>query len=635
MDPIFAISAVRAIIRIGDVSKDAFSQYAQEKPILLPSGESIPHDPIIAIRDICEQYPAFTAMLENDEELKKRWADNRETEVPGALETVYLAAVQFEADQKAESRVEGVDPSNDFVEDADKSKLAAGAMVSQWAVGQGPVSPVARVFVSLADVALEFVSADPSILGVGGKGEKLIGAISLAVSEAIPDIDTRASLGPKDRFAERLSGLALRACLQAVTSNPDLVVEEKSVQQLLKNSLPPIIAAMPSGDGSIAEQIKWHQVTDAFFGPALSAALDTISNDPSAFLGGSFDREKAAGVMVTGLLKAAAKQDLETRFSKSGVIELARAAAGIAAENPALILGELLGNDDLTDPQKQEISETISVHLFAEISATLAHKKAPFSEGLGVAIAASMLEGLKKAGPQIFKSDRPWDVVASKGLNLILDGFSDALLKPDGSFVSTVFNKDQLIELARVVVAQVATTPHMLGTDNKDIQRVVSGVAKAMAADKKLLLTREDWVQIIAVAAEEAALNPGRLFGINDKNPEGLLATELITQLLDVAAEDLQKQTGKVGPVLIGTTLRDAITTTLRSVGGNIHAAVTHKTKMKELAQSLTQVAAARQFEIGGKEWKRLYMHLLPGVLRDGVIPTLSAEKIEDILSAG
>jgi uncharacterized protein (UPF0248 family) len=66
MDPIFAISAVRAIIRIGDVSKDAFSQYAQEKPILLPSGESIPHHPIIAIRDICEQYPAFTAMLEND-----------------------------------------------------------------------------------------------------------------------------------------------------------------------------------------------------------------------------------------------------------------------------------------------------------------------------------------------------------------------------------------------------------------------------------------------------------------------------------------------------------------------------------------------------------------------------------------
>ena len=77
--------------------------------------------------------------------------------------------------------------------------------MGQWAAGKGLVSPMARVIVAMADVGLEYVAAQPQVLGIGGEGEKLVGAIAVAVSTAIPDATDRSSLGPKDRFAERLA----------------------------------------------------------------------------------------------------------------------------------------------------------------------------------------------------------------------------------------------------------------------------------------------------------------------------------------------------------------------------------------------------------------------------------------------
>jgi hypothetical protein len=634
MNPLFVITAVRAAIRVGRTAQDAFEQYVQEKPVFLPDADDLPEDPIGEIIVIAQDYPAFQKLLEEDEELKKLWSDNLPTDKINATEIVYAAAHRFQqrALMDAEPAAGNAGPQAEYIAAQTGDELVGGILVGQWATGKGPVTPATRVVLALADVALEYVGLDPRILGIGGNGEKLVGAIAAGIAEAIPDAATREALGPRDRFAERLGAQVLRSGLTAVIARPDLVVGEQHLQALLKTTIPPVLDAMPSGPGSIADQIKWRRVTDAFFGPAVAAAMETIAGSPSAYFGREFASEKAAGVMVSGLLKALAKQDWETRLSSDGMFALFQAAAEIASQNPALILGGLTG-DDLSDPAKREAAEEIAVKLFGSVSTVLATKNAPFSENLGVRIAVSILDGLKNAGPTIFDPQDPWQTVAGGVLNEVLDGFSEALLDDDKGLKQTVFTHDKLVDLAKVFVGQIAKSPHMVAGGNREIQRLVANVSKAMTADEHLLLTRDDWIKIAGVAAHEAALNPGRLFGISEKNPQGLLASELMGRLLKTAGREFLAAEGRVGSVMVGETLREAIIISLHTVGGNIENALVNLDKIDALARNLNEVIVRRPFSLGGKEWQKLYMALMPGVLRSGELPVLSNKKITQILS--
>jgi hypothetical protein len=86
---------------------------------------------------------------------------------------------------------------------------ATGAtLLSQWAQGKGPVDPLRRFLVTLADAGLELVGANPSLLGIGAPAEKLVGAIAANLSELIPD--DAADFGPKSQFADRLFRIFLR-----------------------------------------------------------------------------------------------------------------------------------------------------------------------------------------------------------------------------------------------------------------------------------------------------------------------------------------------------------------------------------------------------------------------------------------
>jgi hypothetical protein len=355
MNPLFVITAVRAAIRIGRTSRDAFEQYAQEKPVFLPDADDLPDDPIGEIITIAQDYPAFQTLLDEDEHLSALWSDNLPTDKADAAEIVYSAALRFEQRALLDTDPEANEarPQAEYVAAQTGDELVGGILVGQWAKGKGPVTPATRVVLALTDVALEYVGLDPRVLGIGGNGEKLVGAIAAGIAEAIPDAATREELGPRDRFAERLGALVLRSGLRSLMDRPDLVLRDQHLQALLKNTIPPVLDAMPSGPGSIAEQIKWRRVTDAFFGPAVSAAMEVIAANPSAYFGAGIRIEAAAGVMVSGLLKAAAKQDLETRLSGDGLFALFQAAAQIAAQNPALILGDLTG-EDLKDPAQRE-----------------------------------------------------------------------------------------------------------------------------------------------------------------------------------------------------------------------------------------------------------------------------------------
>lgn len=622
MNPLFVITAVRAAIRIGHTAADTFEQYAQEKPILIPDAETVGADCTVYIRGVADRYSEFNRLLEEDPELSALWKDGAATPIEGAQDAVLAVAYRFVRRRGGEE----VHLGSQTVDE-----IAGGIIVGQWAEGKGPVRPWARIIVALADVALEYVGSNPEVLGVGGNGEKLIGAIATAIAERIPDGGERDALGPKDRFAERLAGLVLHSGLRTMTEKPGLIFSESHLQELLRNTLPPVIDSLP-GD-SVAKQVEWRELVDALLGPAVSAALGTVAESPAAFLGKDFASERVAGVMVTGLLSAAQDIEVKERFTKEGLFTLFQAATRVAAENPELILGALL-DKDLNDPDTRRKAETVALNVFKSVADVLKDRTPPYGDDLGTAIAAAAIDGLKKSGPALFNDKNPWHQVLGKMITQVLDGFSEALGDDAKALQDTVFTKDRLIDLARVFVGQVAETPHLIIGDNKEVQRIVASVAGAIAQDENLMLTADDWIKIAGVAAQEAALNPGRLFGLSETSLEGKLATDIIGRLLKAAGDDLVRDGREVGPVMVGETLREAIIVTLRAVGGNVEQAFSRRTDIEILATKLNDAADARGLTMGGKEWLHLFRALLPEVLTRGEVPQLDDAKIASILAA-
>ena len=335
---------------------------------------------------------------------------------------------------------------------------------------------------------------------------------------------------------------------------------------------------------------------------------------------------------LNSVLNAAKNIDVKERFTMEGLFTLFQAATTVMAENPELILGELL-DKDLNDPDTRKKADTVVLNVFKTVADVLKNHKPPYSDDLGTAIAAAAIEGLKTSGPALFNDKNPWQKVVGNMTAQILDGFTEALGDEANTLKTTVFSKDRLVDLARVFVAQVAETPHLIANGNVEVQRIIASIAGAMAQDKSLLLTADDWIKIAGVAAQEAALNPGRLFGLGEKSLKGKLATDIIGRFLKAAGDDLVRDSREVGPVLVGETLREAIIVTLRGIAGNVEQAFYHRIEIETLATTLNDAATARGLTMGGKEWLRLFRALLPGVLTKGEIPELGGAKIEALLA--
>jgi hypothetical protein len=163
---------------------------------------------------------------------------------------------------------------------------------------------------------------------------------------------------------------------------------------------------------------------------------------------------------------------------------------------------------------------------------------------------------------------------------------------------------------------------------------MVGSVASAMAADEHLLLAPEDWLAIAAVAAEEAAANPQRLFDSDAATPGDSVGAQLIQDLLSVAGPGFV-QGRRAGGVLFGMTLREAIIVTLRAAAGNVKAAADTRAAVKQLANVLADLVQAHRDQFGSKEWLFLYRSLLPRVLQGSAFAGLTPQQANQLLAGG
>src|SRR5262249_55947654 len=215
MDPELIFFAIRSLIRLGREGAAAIDQYERDKAALFPNGISAGFARVAFITEAF--IPAHQELLQRDP-LIKLWRDNAPApEIPGAEDTLFAMAVQLKAnDAKAASS----SPQRAVA-------IGGAVMIKQWARGTGPLSPLARIALTIADIGLDFVGTNPSVLG-GGSSAKLLGSLAANLSELIPDDGEQ--FGPKTQFAERVIGIFLRAGLTTLSEQSGQFLHHDALQ---------------------------------------------------------------------------------------------------------------------------------------------------------------------------------------------------------------------------------------------------------------------------------------------------------------------------------------------------------------------------------------------------------------------
>jgi len=190
------------------------------------------------------------------------------------------------------------------------------------------------------------------------------------------------------------------------------------------------------------------------------------------------------------------------------------------------------------------------------------------------------------------------------------------------AILAQVFSEDQVTALVRMVTDQVARTPGMLiGRDYRDeVKALVSGIARAISDSNRSLLSSEDWLEVAAIVAEEAAKNPGRLFRIIGDNgqpvdPEEEFAVRLIKSLLEASAKDFRMRGRLGGSVLFGETLRKVIIDTLLTAADNVEAAVMNEDALIALVDRINTLQGKGTHGFGRREWLSIFEAYLKRVL--------------------
>jgi hypothetical protein len=610
MDPTLLVFGIQATLRAAQAGADLYGEHARDRKVFLPNLELPEGSRSVQLVRFLSGNPQFAGSTPGMSDI---WDDEHEelkSTKPELIDAAYAIMLEHKAKLQLIS-----DGRNDEDAMREARMLAAGRMVEQWREERKPPSAVIRMALTLTDIGLEFVASDPSILGIGSKGEKLIAAFARNMSDLLPD--DVAAFGPKADFADRVLGIFLRAGLGSLSSNASVVFKDEDIAKLLEGVTKPIVEALPD---SIAEQIIYRDLVDVLAGPSAEAAFSLLAENTETYLGKDFADDRALGAVTSALFEqikvTTQGGSIVDVFSEQGVIRLYQAGLGVAVERPGLFTG-----DDSSAKSK----------LFQELlSGTASTLRAnPLLKGpVGASLAAMAVEVVGQNAPAILKlnPDEPWEKVAAKALEQVTNGLAAALNNrdADGSTKGALksFSSEQVLELGRVVLTQVARTPGMLGIQRSEVQSIIAGMAEAMAEDDNLLLSADEWIKIAGVAAQKAAANPGRLFKLSVDDQGSALAVTVIRSVLEVAGDTWTAAGRSDNPLLFGETLEAVVESVIEALAGNVTAVVNQPDLVDRFLRKMLDQAFANPEKFGSEGVLIVFRAFIGNVLSKGILPT-------------
>jgi hypothetical protein len=596
MDIALIVSGIRAVMRAAQAGIDIHVEHTVDSPIFLPNIRLPP----LAMADTITNFLRNQSEWQSTVPFEAGWHTGLGVWNPTSVVNKQdCIAIYLQESSAADL---------DGRSDEEKNQLIGGRMIEQWRFDKKPPSAWAKVALSLTDIALEFVATNPSIMGEQSKGELLVVAFAKSLSDLIPDdVD---EMGTAHDFGNRLLGVFLRAGLATILDDKDTLIKDQNVKALVNGIIKPIGDELPT---DFSEQVRYRALVETLMSDSAAAAFAIVAENPNEYLGDRFINDKALGAVTKALLattaKATADKDILAVFSEQGAKLLFNSALTVAIEQPKLFIDENTGSDN----------HQLLIDLFVGTAQSLKTANIRgFSKEMGTSFAAMVVATVGQHATVLLKLDpsSPWEKVAISLIQDITGELSEAIAT-NGRF--QLLSQEQQHKFGEVILQQIAATPSMLGVHNPELKNVITGVAQAMAADDKFLVSNEEWIQIAAVAAQVAATNPARLFNIDADSEGKKLGLVAIKTILNVASESL----GAAGDTqLRGYTLSASITIVLDALSGNIKAAVNNPQLLDDYFSTLLQNTVDHPEKWGSKTILDFVSDTIETVLADGILPS-------------
>jgi hypothetical protein len=609
MNPTLLVFGIQATLRAAQAGADLYGEHARDRKVFLPNLELPKGSRSKQLLHFLNENPQ---VAENKPELSAIYDSEKRKLKKGKRELVD-EAYAFMLEHKAKLLLIA-ENKNETDAKHEAKMLAGGRMIEQWREERKPPSAVIRMALTLTDIGLEFVASNPSLLGIGSRGEKLIVAFAQNMSALIPDHTS--AFGSKTDFADRVLGIFLRSGLGALVSNSDAVFQDEDIANLFTGVTKPIVDALPR---TIGEQMRYRDLVDAIAGPSAEAAFKLLAENTETYLGKDFADDQALGVVTSALfqeIQVTTQEDsIVNVFSEQGLIRLYKAGLSVAVERPGLFI---------------EGDDSVKIKLLKELlsgTAATLRDNPRFKGPLGASLAAIVIEVMGRNAPALLKlnPNDPWEKVAETVIKQVTAGLADGFSKvdADGSLKGALkaFSDKQLLELGRVILMQVVQTPGMVGIKRTELQAIVAGIAEAMAADDNLLLSTDEWIKIAGVAARHAAANPGRLFGLSADDQGGALAVTVIKAVLTVAGDTWTTSGRAENSLLFGATLQAALEVSIEALAGNVAELVANPKLVDQFLDKLLKTAAANPEKFGSAGLLHVFRILVWNVLATGKVP--------------
>lgn len=506
---------------------------------------------------------------------------------------------------------------------AHKSELEAFAVLDQWHSDANRTSPLGRVGLELADLALNYIGANPALFGVAGNGEKLVMSIAESLGELLPDPDDPSANGVS--FATGAIRIFAEAGLRALNRHVDERIEEDHLRDLARSTLKPLINAV-SEEGTAGQ--PWYDLRDEFLGPVAEAAIGALARNQVAILGDSFAANTKVGALTHSVLMAIKDKRLADDLGKEGVIRVYRSVLDSVAARPDVFFGDARTDADI-----------LTERLLVNAAKHLKGDSPPLDRALGSALIVSSFETVSANAPLVVRmadiDAGDWTATISQISETLVrevsTGVAEGLAagrRPD--LFRRLFSEARGAEFFQLILDQVAATPGMLvGNAAPEVKTLTRILARAMAEDMSALLSPGDWLAVTRTVVREVAANPGRLIKSGLDSDKGQLLFKLLQGVLVGAAEG----EGRIsGSVLFGETLVDVLGTTVQSAAGKAAQALVNAEKVRELVLGLQVFAKAHRDAVGRTEWLFLFRHFIAGVIDTGNLPDFGAEQLLGLL---
>jgi rubredoxin len=599
MSPQAVAFGIEAVIRLGQAGKSAYEARILDQTIALPNIDVAQLDaPQRAVQIVSD------AIMNGD--LPGSWAEDHDLVAAGDISPAGLAA-------QGRIIAAATRLNADF---AVTSELQAVAVLKQWHEDANRISPLGRIGLEVANLALDYVSANPALFGVRGNGQILVTSIATSLADLLPDPDDPNA--PGTDFASGSIRIFAEAGLRALHQNVDKLIDEAHLQDLASSTLKPLIDAVAAGN---SPGQPWYDLRDEFLGPVAEAAIDVLARHQVAFLGNKFDVDSKVGALSQSVLLAIKDEGLADYLGKEGVIKTYRAVLDTVVTRPELFFGDPRSD---ADRLKQHVLLNSITHLRAN--------SPPFNPALGSALIATAFETVGANAPLLVRladiDANDWTVPLSKiSENLVEQvslGLAEGLAsgqRPD--ILSRVFNDEQAQHFLAIILEQVTRTPGMIADNTSpEVRLLVQCLARAIAEQKSILLSADDWQRIARSIAREVAENPGRLIKTNLPPDQEQLLFLLLSGALDAAAGDGGRGAGSV---LFGNTLVQTIETLVQTAAGNAARALANEQAVKDLIIGLALFTRNNPDLVGRLEWLELFRHHIAGVMDSGELPEFNA----------